>query len=160
MLESLFSLAAAAQDPAFPAKKIVAEQEDQIKRFEKWVKEDHSDEFQDGLEKAKQQIGDLRQKHSIDGKAQWDARQTAEAAKLDWHYGRDYFFYCGDVHSKVSALICHERSSNGAQALQSLVYIVLKTAEEIIPALEIEFSQAQIDEKTMLLKTGIGLLKR
>ena len=33
MLESLFSLAAAAKNPAFPAKKIVAEQEDQIKRF-------------------------------------------------------------------------------------------------------------------------------
>jgi hypothetical protein len=33
MLESLFSLVAAAKDPSFPARKIVAEQEDEIERI-------------------------------------------------------------------------------------------------------------------------------
>lgn len=159
MLESLFSLAAAAKDPAFPAKKIVAEQEDQIKRFKKWIEADHYDEFQEGLEKAKEQIAYLRQKHSIVGNVEWDVWQTADAAKLNWHYGRDYFFYSGDIHAKVGALICHERPSNSDQALQSVIYIVLMAAEKIASALGIELSQTQVNEKTRLRKTALALLK-
>ena len=160
LLESLFSLAAAAHEPTFPPKKMVAEYEDDIERFEKWIEQDHHDEFRDGLEKAKEQIRDPRQKHSIVKNPRWDARQTAQAARLDWHYGRDYFRYSGDIHSKVGTLIRNEGSSDSAQALQSVVYILLRTAEEIIPALALKLSQTQFNEKTMLWKTGIALLKR
>ena len=52
MLESLFSLSAAAHEPSFPAKKMVAEYEDDIERFEKWIEQDHYDEFRDGLAKG------------------------------------------------------------------------------------------------------------
>jgi hypothetical protein len=44
MLESLFSLVAAVKDPSFPARKIVAEQEDEIERIKVWSEDDH--EFQ------------------------------------------------------------------------------------------------------------------
>ena len=75
------------------------------------------------------------------------------------HYKRDYFLYSGGIHAKVGTLICNERSRDSGHAIQSLVYVVLKTADEIVPALEIELSKTQINEKTMLWKTGIALVK-
>jgi hypothetical protein len=65
MLESLFSLPAAVKDPSFPARKIVAEQEDEIERIKIWSEEDHEHDFRDKFQEAKQQICDLRRKPSI-----------------------------------------------------------------------------------------------
>ena len=85
----------------------MAEYQDEIKRLKKWIKKDHYDGFQEGLQKAKEQIAHLRREHSIVRNAKWGAWQTAKAAKLDWHYGRDYFLYSGDIHAKVGTLISH-----------------------------------------------------
>ena len=52
MLESLFSLAAAVKDPSFPARKIVAEQEDEIERSKVWSEEDHDHEFRESAKES------------------------------------------------------------------------------------------------------------
>ena len=39
----------------------------------------------DPMPTLKQQVRDLRHKHSITEKKKWNARETAEEAALDWH---------------------------------------------------------------------------
>jgi hypothetical protein len=128
MLESLFSLVAAG-NPTFPARKIVAEQEDEIERIKVWSEEDHDHEFRDKLKEAKQQVRHLRLKHSITEKKKWNARETAQEAALDWHYKRDYFSCGGNIHSKAGCLMFYERQLESEISLISTVFIVLTTVD-------------------------------
>jgi hypothetical protein len=93
MLESLFALVAAARNADFPARKLNAEWNDENKRIKRWVDEEHLDEFQGRLGDAERKIRDVEHKHSNKEKKKWDARQTAEAAALDWYYRRTYFVF-------------------------------------------------------------------
>lgn len=159
MLESLFSLVAAVKDPTFPARKVVAEQEDEIERFKVWTEEDQLLEFQGKLEEAKRQVRDLRREHAITQKKKWNARETAQEAGLDWHYRRDYFSCSGNIHSKAGSLMFYERQFDSELSLISVVSIFLTTVHQIGPTLESAMSLAQIEEKTRLWEAGIELIK-
>jgi uncharacterized protein DUF5677 len=131
MLESLFSLLAAVKDPSFPARKIVAEQEDEIERIKIWSEEDHEHDFGDKFQEAKQQICDLRRKPSITEKKKWNARETAGKAALGWHYKGDYFSSSGNIYSKAACLMFYELQLDSEISLISTVFIVLTTVDQI-----------------------------
>jgi hypothetical protein len=111
------------------------------------------------MEEAKQQVRDLRRKHSITEKKKWDARETAQEAALDWHYKRDYFSCSGNIHSKAACLMFYERQLDSEISLISTVFIVLTTVDQIAPVLTTAMSLAQVDEKAKLWKAGIELIK-
>ena len=159
MLESLFSLVAAVKDSSFPARKIVAEQEDEIERIKIWSSEDQEHDFRDKLEEAKHQIRDLRCKYSITEQKKWNARETAQKAALDWHYKRDYFSCSGNIHSKVACLLFYELQRDSEISLISTVFIVLTTVDQIAPTLASAISPTEVDEKARLWRAGIELIK-
>jgi hypothetical protein len=148
MLESLFSLVAAIKNPRFPARKLNAEQKDEIKRIKEWFGEERlDDEFQRKLEDAERWVRDAEHRHSNKEKKKWGAFETADAAALTWHYRRTYFLFSGNIHSKIGALLAVEHQVNRGSVVDSVVSIVLRTIDEFVPAMQIEMSQAQIDEQ-------------
>jgi hypothetical protein len=108
ILESLFSLVAAAKHPDFPARKLNAEWKDDIARIKKWIGKKHLHEFQAILEAGDRKIRDLEHKHSNREEKEWNAYQTAEAAALEWHYRQTYFVFSENIYSKISALCTHQ----------------------------------------------------
>lgn len=109
------------------------------------------------LEAAERKIRHLEHKHANREEKEWNAYQTAEAAALEWHYRQTYFVFSENIHSKISALRTHQ--TNRGIILHSVVQIVLTTVDCIVSALEVEMSQAEIDEKASLGKAAEELIQ-
>lgn len=161
MIESLFRLVAAIKLPAFAAEKLVAEVDDEIERIQKWIKVDQSNDFQsemaDTVASLTEYAQRLRREHSVTTRNKWSVFDTAQAAKLDWQYARNYFLYSKYVHSTISGIISQEYQVGRGHILQTAIFVILCAVAHAVQLIETDTPQAHIDEAARLLEVGINL---
>jgi len=160
MLESLFNLAAAVKKAEFATEKCVAEYEDEIKRIKRWIAAvGSSDQSQALIEEAERRACGARREYSVTTNNEWNIFCTAKAAELDDQYLSSYFVYSRHIHSTIIWLKTSELPFDRELVFHAAVYIVLLTANHIVPTIETPASQALINETARLWRAANKLIQ-
>ncbi|MEM8955509.1 MAG: DUF5677 domain-containing protein [Verrucomicrobiota bacterium] len=153
MLESFFSIAAAAQNPNFPQEKTLSETLSAVNSIEKWIKHGGlSDELDEALAQYQGLEQRLRDHFNMTGNPDWSVRRTAEEGKLLSEYIRAYFMLSLATHSTISGLITHERQGTFGFRRQNFLMVVAATAGYLPRLVPMTDSSRYSDQGAKLLK--------
>lgn len=161
MLESLFNLIAAVENPRFAVEKLIWEAEDEIARIKKWLAPGDAGMFDAWVVEIESLSQSLKGKYNILDTGKWDAFACAEAAKWTDEYRREYFVYSRSVHPTAIGIIGRENQIGGGHVLQTILMTVLHAAAymvEVVPTKEpkrhTECSAELMRQLTKLIKAG------